>query len=157
MILRSSEPLTPSPLLCPTGRWSPPRSHLQVIARSHVSRQPLLVLVRSYLKAVILALHLFCISQNLLRGYTASQQECDGHGGDPQIKPQRCIADIPLVQLLFFLFGYELGAIDLGPAADTRANQKSYRRVRGVILRAQVSGSGRGHFASMTLPLLRQF
>src|SRR5262245_51776184 len=121
MILRSSEPLTPSPLLCPTGRWSPTKiaPRLQIIAPSHVSREPLLVLVRSYLKAAILALHLFCISQKFLRGYTASQQQFDGHHGDPQIKPQRCIADIPLVQLFFFLFGYELGAIDLRPSADT--------------------------------------
>jgi len=33
----------------------------------------------------------------------------DCHHGDPQ--PPACIVDIPLVQVLFFLFGYELGAI----------------------------------------------
>jgi hypothetical protein len=37
---------------------------------------------------------------------------------------QATAVDIPLVELLFFLFGYELGALDLRPAADTRANRK---------------------------------
>src|SRR5262252_6756666 len=119
------------------------------------SRKPLLA--RSYRKAVILALHLLGISQNFLRGYTAPQHQFDGHHGDPQIKPQRCIADIPLVQLFFFLFGYELGAIDLGPSADTRANRKSYRRVRGLILREQGSRPDQGHFAKQHIQQLRQF
>src|SRR5262249_52504156 len=52
----------------------PPKSRLIFRSlRVHTcSRQP--VLVRSYLNAVIPALHLFCISQNFLRRYTASQQ-----------------------------------------------------------------------------------
>src|SRR6516162_4554361 len=62
----------PSPLT--NGRWSPLRSlrHLYVIARSHVCVQttPRPKLSQSR----YLALHLFCISQNFLRGYTASQQ-----------------------------------------------------------------------------------
>src|SRR5215831_1079008 len=52
----------------------PPKSRLIFRSlRVHTcSRQP--VLVRSYLNAVIPALHLFCISQNFLRRYSASQQ-----------------------------------------------------------------------------------
>src|SRR5262249_32808045 len=67
------------------------------------------------------------------------------------------IADIPLVQLFFFSFGYELGAIDLVPSADTRANRKSYRRVRGLIFREQGSRPDHGHFAKQHIQQLRQF
>jgi len=37
----------------------------------------------------------------------------------PQIKPHRCIMDIPLVQLLFFFFGYELGRKPARSAGST--------------------------------------
>ena len=49
---------------------------LHVLARSTPRR-------KIYLKTVILELHLFCISQDLLRGYTASQDHFDGHHDDP--------------------------------------------------------------------------
>src|SRR5262249_40306384 len=68
-----SKPVTSSALPNNNG-GSPPKSRLIFRSlRVHTcSRQP--VLVRSYLNAVIPALHLFCISQNFLRRYTASQQ-----------------------------------------------------------------------------------
>jgi hypothetical protein len=62
------------------GKMEPPRRS-RLISKSlqvHTcSRKPLLA--RSYLKAIVLALHLFGISQDFLRGYRAPQYHFDGH------------------------------------------------------------------------------
>jgi hypothetical protein len=59
----------------------------------------------------------------------------------PQIKPHRCIMDIPLVQLLFFFFGYELGR---KPARSAGSTTDQFEFVDGITVQtpAPIAGAG---------------
>src|SRR5947208_6907311 len=79
------------------------------------------------------------------------------HQCDFEVKPERRMADVPLVKLLLFLFGDELGAIDLSPSGNSWTNRKPQRGVRGLILRQQRPRPNQRHIPEQHVDELRQF
>src|SRR5580704_14574047 len=63
------------------------------------------------------------------RSTRTSECELERHDNDTQVEPQRSVADIPLVQLIFFLRRQHLGAIHLSPAGNARTHSESSGRV----------------------------
>src|SRR5262249_7230221 len=103
------------------------------------------------------ALNLLSVSQSLRRRPGAyHHQEAESPHGDPQVEPQRGIADVPLVHLFLFFFGYELRSVYLRPPTDARPYQKSNGRVRGLILGEEGSRSDQRHVANQNVQQLRQ-
>src|SRR6185312_6306305 len=79
------------------------------------------------------------------------------HQCDFEVKPERRVANVPLVKFLLFLLGDELGAIDLSPASNSRTNRQPQRGVRGLILRQQRARPNQRHIPEQYVDELRQF
>jgi hypothetical protein len=70
------------------SRLLPNNGDRAIITKSlRVHMCPRTLLAGNYRKAVIPALHMFCISQNFLRGYTTPHYDVDGHHKDSQVEP----------------------------------------------------------------------
>ena len=64
-------------------------------------------------------------------------QHFQRHENYPQIEPQRGIANVVFVVLIFFLRRQKLAAVDLSPAGNAWADHKPGGRIRRLILRQQ--------------------
>jgi hypothetical protein len=55
----------------------------------------------------------------------AGEQKNDRVERDAEVKPERGVMDIPVVERALFFGGHQIAAIDLGPTGNARSNRES--------------------------------
>ena len=74
------------------------------------------------------------LADSLFKPALTGEQECQREQRDAQIEPERGVPDVPIIERALFLGRYEVAAIDLRPAGNSRADHEPQVAVLRLIL-----------------------